>query len=121
MATTSPSTNVSHKDDEDLRPLNFCLIWLDANANSKEIRDSEKKLRTIVNNLKKFGDVEECQRYIEQRSQKHRIIMIVSGRLGREIVPSIHDYREIISIYVYCMDKKNNKQWADKFSKVKLF
>ncbi|CAF1353988.1 unnamed protein product [Rotaria sordida] len=45
--------------------------------------------------------------------------MIVSGRLGREIVPSIHELRQVISIYVYCMDKKSHEQWACNFEKVK--
>ncbi|CAF1196393.1 unnamed protein product [Rotaria sordida] len=45
--------------------------------------------------------------------------MIVSGRLGREIVPSIHKLRQVISIYVYCMDKRSNEQWAGNFEKVK--
>ncbi|CAF3945779.1 unnamed protein product, partial [Rotaria sp. Silwood1] len=45
--------------------------------------------------------------------------MIVSGRLGQEIVPSIHKLRQVISIYVYCMDKEVNRKWVDKFAKVK--
>ncbi|CAF2648846.1 unnamed protein product [Rotaria sp. Silwood2] len=67
----------------------------------------------------KFQDVKQCQEYIEKQSQKGRLIMIVSGRLGREIVPSIHKLRQVISIYVYCMDKKSNEQWARNFAKVK--
>ncbi|CAM4840345.1 unnamed protein product, partial [Rotaria magnacalcarata] len=97
----------------------FCLIWLDLNTSAKEKRDTEQKLRSIINHLKKFQDVKQCQQYIEERSHKERIIMIVSGRLGREIVPSIHELRQVISIYVYCMDKEGNKKWADKFAKVK--
>ncbi|CAF5160798.1 unnamed protein product, partial [Rotaria sp. Silwood1] len=45
--------------------------------------------------------------------------MIVSGRLGREIVPSIYELRQVISIYVYFTDKESNKKWADKFAKIK--
>ncbi|CAF4106934.1 unnamed protein product, partial [Rotaria sordida] len=60
-----------------------------------------------------------CQEYIKKQSQKAQLIMIVSGRLGREIVPSIHELRQVISIYVYCMDKKSHEQWARNFEKVK--
>jgi exonuclease V gamma subunit len=98
----------------------FCLIWLDANANVAETRNTEQKLRSIINHLKKFQDVKQCQQYIEQRSQKDRLVIIVSGQMGREIVPSIHKLRQIISIYVYCMDKKRNEEWASKFKKVKI-
>ncbi|CAF1143683.1 unnamed protein product [Rotaria sp. Silwood1] len=45
--------------------------------------------------------------------------MIVSGRLGQDIVPSIHELRQVISIYVYCMDKSRHEQWARNFAKVK--
>ncbi|CAF1459124.1 unnamed protein product [Adineta steineri] len=45
--------------------------------------------------------------------------MVVSGRLGREIVPLIQKVRQVISIYVYCMDEKGNKEWSRKFAKVK--
>ncbi|CAF3426856.1 unnamed protein product, partial [Rotaria sp. Silwood2] len=97
----------------------FCIIWLDNNIKAKDNRDTEQKLRSIINRLKKFHDLEQCQKYIEQRSQNERIVMIVSGRLGREIVPSVHKIRQIVSIYVYCMDKERNKHWAVKFATVK--
>ncbi|CAF5071208.1 unnamed protein product, partial [Rotaria sp. Silwood1] len=45
--------------------------------------------------------------------------MIVSGQLGQEIVPSIHKLQQVVSIYVYCMNKKKNEQWARTFAKVK--
>ncbi|CAF3985218.1 unnamed protein product [Rotaria sp. Silwood1] len=45
--------------------------------------------------------------------------MIVSGQLGKEIVPSVHNLQQVISIYVYCMNKEINEQWASRFTKVK--
>ncbi|CAF1126603.1 unnamed protein product [Rotaria sp. Silwood1] len=119
MATTiSPNDKIYTSADNQYLEI-FCLIWLDTNVNSKDIRKTEQKLRTVINRFKKFQDVEECKRYIEQRSQQDRLIVIVSGQLGRQIVPSINTLRQVISIYVYCMDKQRNKEWADKFSKVK--
>ncbi|CAF0904747.1 unnamed protein product [Adineta steineri] len=97
----------------------FSLIWLDENANVKETRGTEQKLRSIINHIKKFQDVRQFQQYIEQRSERDRLAIIVSGRLGREIVPLYHQLRQVISIYVYCMDKENHEQWALKFAKVK--
>ncbi|CAF4138303.1 unnamed protein product, partial [Adineta steineri] len=69
--------------------------------------------------IQKFQDVKQCQQYIEKTSEKDRLVIIVSGRLGHEIVPYIHQLRQVISIYVYCKDKKINEQWALKFTKVK--
>ncbi|CAF3998576.1 unnamed protein product [Rotaria sordida] len=119
MATaTLPHDDIpTNADDPNLEI--FCLVWLDANVNVKDFRDTEQKLRSIINRFKKFQDVEQCRKYIERRSQKDRLVIIASGRLGRELVPSIHKLRQVISIYVYCMDKKSNKEWANKFSKIK--
>ncbi|CAM4750563.1 unnamed protein product [Rotaria magnacalcarata] len=119
MASAISSNDDFYRAGEDMRLEIFYLIWLDANANGKETRDTEQKLRSIINNLKKFQDVKQCQKYIEERSKNDRLVMIVSGQFGREIVPSIHKLRQVISIYVYCFDKVRNKQWSDKFAKVK--
>ncbi|CAF3956896.1 unnamed protein product [Rotaria sordida] len=96
-----------------------CIIWLDANVNTNERRNAEQKLASIVKHFEKFQDKEQCQKYIEERLGKDRLIIIVSGRLGKEIVPSVHNLQQVISIYVYCMDKKSNEQWACSFTKVK--
>ncbi|CAF0943435.1 unnamed protein product [Rotaria sordida] len=69
--------------------------------------------------LEKFQDVEQCWKYIEKQSPKNQLTMIVSGQLGKEIVPSIHAFQQIISIYVYCLDIEGHKPWANKFSKIK--
>ncbi|CAF4398940.1 unnamed protein product, partial [Rotaria sp. Silwood2] len=119
MATPIPPIDDSHTKTDDMRLEIFCLIWLDANANVEENRNTEQRLHSIINRLMKFQDIKQCQKYIEERSQKDRLVMIVNGRLGREIVPSIHKLRQVIAIYVYCMDKTSNEQWARKFPKVK--
>ncbi|CAF1000781.1 unnamed protein product [Adineta steineri] len=110
-------TFCTNTDDKSLEI--FSIIWLDANVYVKDTRKTEVKLRSIINHIKKFQDIKQCQQYIEQTSQKDRLILIVSGRLGQEIVPYIHQLRQVISIYVYCMDKNSNEQWAYKFSKIK--
>lgn len=99
----------------------FGLIWLDASVNDDLSQDIQKELRLVINHLKTFEEKEECQKYIEQRSKDDRLMFIVSGRLGREVVPYIHKYRQIVSIYVYCFDKKVNEEWARNFTKVNLF
>ncbi|CAF4916823.1 unnamed protein product, partial [Rotaria socialis] len=119
MATAMSPNDNFYTADDDMRLEIFCLIWLDANSNAKDTRDTEQKLRSIINHLKKFQDVKQCQKFIEERSKNDRISIIVSGQFGREIVPAIHKLRQIISIYVYCFDIVLNKQWADKFAKIK--
>ncbi|CAF1181927.1 unnamed protein product [Adineta steineri] len=119
MATAVLPNDDFHTNTDDKSLEIFSLIWLDANVNVKDTRDTEVKLRSIINHIKKFQTIKQCQQYIEQTSQKDRLVIIVSGRLGQEIVPCIHQLRQVISIYVYCMDKTNNEQWAFQFTKIK--
>ncbi|CAF4198327.1 unnamed protein product [Rotaria sp. Silwood2] len=46
-------------------------------------------------------------------------ILIVSGQLGRKVVPEMQKLRQVSSIYVYCYDIASNKEWSHPYSKVK--
>lgn len=109
-----------HCDSDITRKYNECfyLIWLDANQNAQETHNTEQKLRSIINQFQKFHDVQSCKRYIEQKLKNDRVVLIVSGTLGQQIVPCIHKLRQVVSIYVYCMNKKANECWASKHAKV---
>jgi hypothetical protein len=110
---------LKHIDDQPLEI--FCIVWLDDNTKVSDNRDTEQHLRSIINHLKRFKDVERCKKFINERSPEDRLILIVSGRLGREIVPAIHTVRQVMSIYVYCMDAASNKEWSKKYAKVTVF
>jgi hypothetical protein len=108
------------QNDENLET--YCLIWVDPSVNhSSDNRQAQQQLKTTINHLLTFEDDQQCLRYIKNLSKDDRIILIASGRSGREIVPQIADLRQIISIYIYCMDKKANEQWSRQFTKVKKF
>ena len=96
----------------------YCLIWVDTAVNNSKNLDAQQQLRTSINRLLTFQEDQQCLQHIYSLPKDDRIVLIVSGRLGRIIVPQIVQFRQIISIYVYCMDKKANQQWAEHFSKV---
>jgi len=98
----------------------FSIFWLDEQVNTTEDnRNTHLKLREIINHLKTFDDLGECYQRILSLSTQDRLILIVSGRCGRILVPQIHHLRQVSSIYVYCMDKKANELWAKDFIKIK--
>jgi len=98
----------------------FCLIWLDSLVNnSQENLQAQEQLRTAINHLKTFENEQLCLKYIKSVPKDDRIVLIVSGKLGRSIVPKIFHLRQIVSIYVYCTDKTFNEQWAQHFIKVR--
>lgn len=97
----------------------FYLVWLDTFINkSKENLDSQQQIQSIINDIRIFENIEDCEKYFHEISKDDRICFIVNGRLGQEIVPRIHHYQQIFSMYVYCMDKKTNEEWAKNFPKV---
>lgn len=98
----------------------YPLIWLDSLVNiSVENLDGQRLIRSSIDLLKTFEIVNTCEEYIRSISQNERVILIVSGRLGQEIVPRIHQLRQVSSIFVYCLDKSANEQWAKQYKKVK--
>lgn len=96
----------------------FCVVWLDSTIDEAANRNTSAKLRSFLHSFKGFKHLPDGQDYIEKRSKDDRVILIVSGRFGREIVPKIHSLRQISSIYVFCMDKEANKQWSSEYPKV---
>lgn len=98
----------------------FTLIWLDASIDqSAENIQTQKTLAETIHQLKPFDNAESCRKYIEDMSDQDRIVLITSGQLGRTIVSRIHSLEQLLSIYVFCGDKKANEQWATQYSKIK--
>lgn len=108
---------VTAKNDDNLET--FSLLWLDAEVNTTtENKHAQKRLRSIINHFKTFHDPHKCKTYIMSYTEDDRIILISSGRLGKQLVPEIHGLRQISGIYIYCQDKKAHKQWTKDFPKV---
>ncbi|CAF0992439.1 unnamed protein product [Rotaria sordida] len=98
----------------------FHLVWLDPAADdTAEDEEGQQLLRTSINHLRKFKDIEKCENYIQTVSKSDRIVFIVTGRLGQEMMPRIHQLRQISSIYIYCMDKDYHEEWSKDFTKVR--
>jgi hypothetical protein len=95
------------------------LAWLDDSSNdSAENVFAQQQLRLLDKNLQIFKSIKECEDYIQSQSVDARITLIVNGRLGEQIVPSIHQLSQIIAIYVYCMNKAAHEKWASNHNKV---
>ena len=69
--------------------------------------------------MRTFDNIPQCQQIIETITEdENQFILIVSGQLGRQIVPNIHKLQQISSIFVYCGNKQLNEEWARQYSKV---
>lgn len=107
--------------DEKLHLESISLVWLDSTVNdNEESRELQTRLRSIANHLQTFDNCEQCENYLINQEQE-RIILIVSGRLGQMIIEKIHQLKQVISIFVYCLNKEANELWANKYKKVFIY
>ncbi|CAF4252620.1 unnamed protein product, partial [Rotaria sp. Silwood2] len=91
------------------------VVWLDANVYNAENKKVQEQLQAKFSEVWPLTDVDECQSFI-QRS-KSSLILIVSGGLGAKLVPDIHPFDQVFSVYVYCQDIAGHRKWADKIKK----
>lgn len=95
------------------------VLWLDNSVNTtQENIHGQNLFRASIGHLKTFDNADKCEEYIRSTPTDERLILIVSGRLGRILTPRIHQLRQVSSIYVYCLDKIMNEQWAKAYTKV---
>ena len=98
-----------------------CLVWLDALVNkSKENMDTQKQLRETNALFETFEHAKACEKFMRLGSKDSRVVLIVGGHIGRQIVSEIHDLTHIAAIFVYCMDKDANEEWARTHKKVTM-
>ncbi|CAM2726219.1 unnamed protein product [Rotaria socialis] len=96
----------------------FHLIWLRPYADKILQQTEIKLLKLFPISLKTFEDSNECETFIRQESSS-QTMLIVSGQLGREIVPKMHDLSNIMAIFVYSINKQANEEWTKNYKKVK--
>ncbi|UJR12819.1 hypothetical protein I4U23_016993 [Adineta vaga] len=97
----------------------YTLIWCGKSVNStEENRRTKVEFRKIINFLKTFETNEECRTYIE-RSVDEKIVLIISGNLGQDLVPEIHYLEQIVAVYIYCENIKDHIEWSATYGKVK--
>ncbi|CAF1262994.1 unnamed protein product [Adineta steineri] len=99
---------------------NVLLIWLDNNIdeNNTDCSNTIKQLKRVVNNVNTFTDGEECVEFI-QTITNNKVCMIISGSLGKHIVPHMHDMSQIDTIFIFCNNQEWHKQWTKEWPKIK--
>ncbi len=100
---------------------NFLLVWLDTNIdviNNDDSRNTLTELRQVVDTINTFVDVNQCMNFL-MNIQHEKIFMIISGSLGQNIVPLVHNIYQLTSIYIFCENKSKHEHWVKKWSKIK--
>ncbi|CAF3143544.1 unnamed protein product [Rotaria socialis] len=96
------------------------IVWLDdSDENSQENMSIQQHLRALSSNFKMFKAINDCEQYLKNQPETTPISLIVSGRLGKDLVPVINSLPQIIVIYIYCYNVQEHKLWAVEYDKVK--
>jgi hypothetical protein len=118
LSTNSTHSGIPFHSHMNRESEEFSLFWLDEGVNNDENQRIQKELQPIVDRLRTFTDLSMCEQCIQSLAQDKRCVLVVSGRLGLRMVPQIHHLQQVPAIYVYCMNKESNEQWALQYPKV---
>ena len=96
------------------------LIWLDESIDddNEDCYYTIVHLQCIASDLKTYTDADECIRFIETMKDRKTDI-IISGSLGQNVVPRIHNMIQIDSIFIFCGIGERHKEWTREWSKIK--
>jgi hypothetical protein len=106
------------------------LVWLDTEINNRPSNiDIQIKLKNLINYIRIFDRVDECQQYIEQigimnnteNVIQEKLLVIVSPALASTIIPHLHEVSQIKYFYIYETSKTNvkiNQQLLKEYTKV---
>lgn len=98
----------------------FVLVWLDRKLETTSDNLALLvKLRASVNMIRTFTHLDTCRMFIESQSADDRLILVVSGECGEQLIPVVHDTDQINSIYIFCMNRIHHTEWARSYPKVK--
>src|SRR5690349_20896143 len=99
---------------------NFIVIWLDSKANeaNNDTQHTIKCLQRMVNTIRKFSNPDECVNYLTE-IENEKVFVIVSGRLGDNLIPLISEMSQLAAIYIFCQNESRYKHWIEEWKKVK--
>jgi hypothetical protein len=83
----------------------------------------KQRFRRITYPLQIFTHVQDSVDFIcTQEETKTSVFLIVSGTLGKEIIPLIYGFSCIVKIYIYCRKIEAHVDWAyDYIDKILMF
>jgi hypothetical protein len=96
------------------------LLMPNATGSQENLKLQEKLRELFDENFRTYEKTQECEAFIRQK-KNDEILLIVTGQIGRQVVPTLHSLSQLTAVFVYCMDKEGNEKWSNNYSKVVLF
>ena len=119
-ASVQPKDATSRHRTKSKMVQNVLLIWLDSNIDesSADCHNTTKQLRRAVHTINVYTDDQKCIEFLKTIGNE-KACMIISGSLGRHVVPQVHDMCQVDSIFIFCSNQKFHEQWAREWPKIK--
>jgi hypothetical protein len=97
-------------------------IWLDATVyDTEDSKTMMRKLCDIFGNCNVADNINKGHQIIKHSTAGSKLVLVVSGQLGSELVPLVHADARVCAIYVYCGNIERNRVWSDGYTKVRFF
>ena len=110
------TTNVHSSENENVETFHLlCLDDLNENVDQKNART---ELRGSIKRLKIFTNANQFEKYIKKMFKQDRAILVLEIGRGQKLLPRIHQYDQVSSIYIYGIDEAEGEQWMKQFPKV---
>ncbi|UJR32118.1 hypothetical protein I4U23_019586 [Adineta vaga] len=98
----------------------FTLIWFESSPNSNHDNvEIQQQLRSLINYLKLFDDIDDCEQYIRSLSKDDRLVILTNDKFALQLTSRVHDLRRITSIYVYSTDNEATYEWIEQYKKIR--
>ncbi|CAF3231407.1 unnamed protein product [Rotaria socialis] len=108
---TKPQPQVEHVE-------NFIIVWLDQSiGHTKHNEQSKTQLQQIVNSVITFTDQKKCHTFMSSIKDE-KIFVVVSGKVEENFVSSIHDEKQLESIYILSSDKAKEETWISQYPEI---
>ncbi|CAF2052207.1 unnamed protein product [Rotaria magnacalcarata] len=118
-AAFAPESNFGRTNAEAANK-SFHLIWLADEVHELKTKFSQafNYLQSIFASVDFFSESDLFVNFLYEMNNK-KIVLIVSGGLGKNTVPAVHDATELDSIFIFCHNRAHHEQWAKAYMKVK--
>ena len=120
-SSSTQSNDGKRRDQANVQMVqNVVLIWLDSNIDQNNIdcQNTINYFRRAVNAVNIFTDGDECIRFLQDMDNE-KACMIISGALGQNMMPRVHNLSQIDSIFIFCSNKTYHEVWVKDWPKIK--
>ena len=101
----------------------YTIVWCDSQIGDEGGAEDDShtlsRLRRVIGSRRQlihgFHDVEECREFLKELDN---VLLIVSGRDGKTLVPEIHNAENIFKIFIFCMNDAAYRSWSKHYAKV---